>query len=62
MFNSLQYLHFCLKHLYKLSAPQITLVKSEPCGHIMSSNYMQYWGGGSVFVKTHSIGMELNPA
>ena len=40
MFNPLQYLHFCLEHLYMLSAAsQITLVNSEPCGHIMSSNY-----------------------
>jgi len=62
MFNLLQYFHFCLKHLYMLAAAQITLVKSEPCGHIMSRNYAWYWGGGSVLVKTHSILMELKPA
>jgi hypothetical protein len=62
MFNPLQYFHFYLKHLYMLSAPQITLVKSEPCGHIMSKNYAWYWGGVLVLVETHSIVMQLNSA
>ena len=46
--------------LYTLSVPLITLVKSEPCGHVMGSSYMQYRGGRSVLVETHSIAMEQN--
>jgi hypothetical protein len=43
-----------------LTAPQITLVKSEPCGHIMCRNYARYWGGRVSVSKDsqHTYGTE----
>lgn len=45
-----------------LSAPQIILVKSELCGHIMSRNYTWYWSGGVSVGRDsqHSYGTELS--